>query len=640
MTDAFVRALEEIWKSLPTELGSAWRDLESDLTTLLDEYRNAATEAARARFAQQIEGLILQRAHALWVRLDRAAHATDSGARRPTRGWGDGTLGWPTTLGDPPPSVNPGDLLTVRGADDGRVTRYTDISCPRFVSLQTPRVHVIVRLSELPNPDDPGGVPLSMWRDKRVQVLLAAPGFDILNLDQQELNPSKPLDTAIFDLKPRNTGVTHVHVTFMQGDARLGSVSVPVEILAGTVADEGATWRGPTVTVGDSGLRPDLLLMVESDVADGKGFLRYRLVARGGVPLTFTRQEVPAGLSTEIRALYEHLESYTRHNDPAYRGQTKVPSPVVPAQDIDRKVRNLGEELWRRLLPRDFKAFYAQERARWAADPPSLLIVSDDADIPWELVCPTFPDAAADVPWCERFRLARWLTKADLDPQFSLPPERLRIRDFAQVIPGDLNIAEIEEERRFLTALSPAYGLRATGPKTAAWDALTTWLEQDGDDDGCDWLHLTAHGGFSPDVPMLDSSLGLEGGGRFRPSDIAGSAERNIRRRRPGWVFNSCQAGRCTEGLSHSAGWAGRLIEAGAGVFIAPAWALRTTTAAAFTQALYPLLLKGESLAGAVRKARLAARQAGDPSWLGYTLYGHPEARVELSARASTNTAE
>jgi hypothetical protein len=630
MTDAFVRALEEAWSSLPVDLGSAWQELEAQMAPLLEQYRKAGTDTVRAQLAQQIEGLILQRAPTLWVRLDRAASATqDAGTRRPTRGWADGTLGWPETLGDP------SSHRSTRDGDGPRVTRYTDISCPRFVSTNAPRVHVIVRLSAAPNPRSAVNETLELLRNRRVRVTLDAPAFAILNAPDQELDPSNPADSTVFDLRPLRPGSTRLRLTFLQDGHFLGQASAPVEIVAREAALEETLWPGPTLALGAGAPRPDWLLMVDSeDTATSRG-LRYRLIGRDGVPREFTRMEFPRSLDNELRRTYEHLSLLALRRDPNDRDPKQT--PAMAPEEVDRRTRALGQQMWRELIPPDLKAFYAHEKRAddWDARPPSLLLVCDNADIPWELVWPHAPAGPADVPWCERFRMARWLVKPQLDPQLSVPPWRLMLRDLACVIPRDLQLEEVESERRFLSALIGAHGLRAAGPEAATWSSLTTWLDRNDEHAGSDWLHLTAHGGFSPDRPTLDSGLTLEGGGRFRPPDITGEAERTLRRRRPGWLFNSCEAGRCTEGFSPTAGWAARLIEAGAGVFIAPAWAVRTTLAVAFTQAFYPLLLKGESLAGAVRTARLSARQAGDPSWLCYTLYGHPEARVDVAPRAA-----
>ena len=42
----------------------------------------------------------------------------------------------------------------------------------------------------------------------------------------------------------------------------------------------------------------------------------------------------------------------------------------------------------------------------------------------------------------------------------------------------------------------------------------------------------------------------------------------------------------------------------------------------------YTALLKGSTVAESTYAGRMAARQAGDPTWLAYSVYSHPNARV------------
>ncbi len=500
------------------------------------------------------------------------------------------------------------------------VRRFTDVSCPAVVPLHAPRAHVIVRLSPELSRASISSHSVMLRRDQRVKVLLHAPGFELLNAPEQELDPRHPIDSVVFDLRPLRPCSTKLQIAIVQHGDILGVVSLPLEIGERPVNPAHALPSTPT--------RPDLLLQVD---AVGRQMLRYRLVGADGVARDFGRVEAPVALKREIRRVYKHLARLTLSQTDAARQRGK---PVISAEEVETRVRNLGGVLWQKLIPRDLKAYYEEHRAQWEEHPPSLLIVSDDPDIPWELVWPNpTHDADSEVPWCERFCLARWLSTPDLDPQVAVPPTRLAMPDFAQVIPSDLQMPEIEEERRFLSSMVTGHRLRDASPAAATWQALTSWLNSNGAEAGCDWLHVTAHSDFSPKSPTLDSGIDLEGKGRFSPPDITCAAEVTLRRRRPGWMFNGCQAGRCSDGLTRAGGWAGRLIEAGVGVFVAPLWTVRTETAARFSRGFYPRLLEGQRLARAVREARVEARQQGDPSWMAYTLYGHPEARVQVGSK-------
>ena len=47
-----------------------------------------------------------------------------------------------------------------------------------------------------------------------------------------------------------------------------------------------------------------------------------------------------------------------------------------------------------------------------------------------------------------------------------------------------------------------------------------------------------------------------------------------------------------------------------------------------FADSFYGQILAGQTVATATYQARLAARQDGDPTWLAYSVYGHPSARA------------
>ena len=68
-------------------------------------------------------------------------------------------------------------------------------------------------------------------------------------------------------------------------------------------------------------------------------------------------------------------------------------------------------------------------------------------------------------------------------------------------------------------------------------------------------------------------------------------------------------------------------LRANAGAFIGSLWEIRDDTAQRFATQLYTSLLAGQELGAAVTALRQNASQ-GDPTWLAYAVYGHPQAKM------------
>jgi CHAT domain-containing protein len=104
--------------------------------------------------------------------------------------------------------------------------------------------------------------------------------------------------------------------------------------------------------------------------------------------------------------------------------------------------------------------------------------------------------------------------------------------------------------------------------------------------------------------------------------------KRHFRQHRPAFFFNACEIGRLGWALTRLGGWANKLISLGAGLFIGPLWEVTDSSALTFASSFYQSLLEGDTVSVAAQQARAAARQIGDSTWLAYSVYAHPNARL------------
>lgn len=506
------------------------------------------------------------------------------------------------------------------------VTRYTDIACPRRVWLHTPRVSVVVRLTARPSAYSAALEQLAVREGVPVQVHVEAPGFTVLNAPQQETTvlPDQDSPPVVFDLRPHQVGDTRITLDFYQGGNPLGTVAVPIECTAYEVAAEAtASLSGPLHLETDAE-PPDLVLHIAWHASPPT--LSFKLW-EGGTWHRFAPRSLRRDPATDAAGLYQHLAGLTVRADPAAAVQQH--NALSPAA-VDWRVKILGQNLWRDLLPDDLQAYYAAHRHTWRDR--SLLIVSDEPHLPWELVWPYrhSPNWEDDTPWCGTLQVTRWLRSDDQGRGTPPPPTRLRLHRLALLVPTDADLPSAEAEGEVLRQLAARRAIHDASPSTATWEAVMQLL----DGGGYDWLHVAAHGRFHPDTPAFSPVVWLQGQVSFTPQDIVGSRiEGHIAQQRPAFVWNVCDGGRLGVGLTGLAGWATRLVSTGAGLFIGPQWDITDEQSLTFVEALYRALVQGKTVGTAVQQARLAARQAGDPTWLAYSVYAHPNARVTLPTR-------
>ncbi len=728
-------AIDRIWPELPDLLGDAWPDFAARIA----EYRKLAADQANPALQllgvalilgacgehPEIDALLRQGLDIQESRLDvtrffegyftattgtgveelyqsaddepeagapitEIAVTVDGGPGEISFGIGGDAGAWEPPPAPPPPDPSAGlTTPTPKGLTPPEppisespnlqspttVTRYTDITCPRRVWIDAPRVSVIVRLTAAPSQSsDVAPRTLEVRTDQPVQVTIQALGFDLLNARTQSIavNATEDSTPAVFDLKPQQVGMTRISLDFQQGGRPLDAVTWEVEITREQVVTQ-ETRLSQVVTIDSSAAPPDLLLYVSEETIQGERHLRLHLFEQGqeaghlftAVPLTGSLQATADALLATLEQLTdtgavvaaavaalpagdnapsptaaalpltppELSEVAASADPPATRKLSLVgatPEAALPYWDrqqlelqrIEAAVRKLGEKLWWELIPGDFKQLYAERRAEWAGR--SLLIVSDEPAIPWELVWPYAAEWEDDSPWCLSFCLTRWLRRGEHTVGCSAPPAAVTVNALACVTPTDSGLAFTQKEQEFLATWRTAHGVTDAGPAGSYASAVRALIDQG----GYDWLHVAGHGRVGQALGVRQGMLVLQDGGTLDADAFLGrGALRHLGRQHPGFFFNACHGGRQGWGLTYLAGWAPRLLELGASVVVAPLWTVGDEQAYAFATAFYNSL-GAANIGAAVRDARLAARREGDPTWLAYSVYAHPLAAV------------
>ncbi|MBO0980782.1 CHAT domain-containing protein [Microbacterium sp. SD291] len=368
---------------------------------------------------------------------------------------------------------------------------------------------------------------------------------------------------------------------------------------------------------------PDLVVTIsendDSTQLEWQFESRHQDVAlpRGQVRTRFRQHNAKSFAMQQVRLIHENVGAAAVGN--RVLGVARTIADQVPSEAWQAL-----SEVWRRT---------ALEHR-----PPSVLLVSTDAYIPWELasteaeyIDQQLVDTALPPLFGAQLCVSRWNaprprgTGGMLYPPLP-PPESLDVRTVTLVIgdylatSGQRALPKASEEGNELAALYRAVRLTATlGELDALFDGT---LEHDGAPVEPDLVHFACHGQIDPN-PRFNGIVLNEGNARLDALYVAGS------RLRRSFVFvNACQIGQSTELLDDAGGLATSFLRTGAAGFVAPLWNVDDQVAKDTALGFYQAALDERvPVAEALRRRRaMFDPDAADPqtTHLAYIYYGHP----------------
>jgi CHAT domain-containing protein len=289
-----------------------------------------------------------------------------------------------------------------------------------------------------------------------------------------------------------------------------------------------------------------------------------------------------------------------------------------------KEIESLGEGLFELLMPPDLQKVYWEQIKPLMdkGDIKTMLIISDEPWIPWELIKPYLWNDASNMEQkadflVEQVALSRWLARP-------LPAE-LEVTAAALVAP-EVTLSNVQAETTFFTELSQQHHVNLQGPldeRDQVIDSLRDGQFQ--------LLHFATHGSFNGG--NADQSELTLADGSLTPADLMGGDLRGLRTRRPLVFLNACHSGQVGLSLTGLGGWADKFFrEARASAFVGTLWEVSDNLAAEFARSFYTALAEGKTLGEALRTARLQIREKekANPTWLAYALYGDPNGKVKF----------
>lgn len=313
------------------------------------------------------------------------------------------------------------------------------------------------------------------------------------------------------------------------------------------------------------------------------------------------------------------------------------------------KLVGIAEEI-SRSMPNEFwlvlDGIWEQKQAI-GESPPSLLIVSEDPYVPWELAAMTEVYArpgridTAKPPFLgAQLRVGRWIPPVSTPfggDVPSLPPKARAVVEELVVFAGDYD-ALVSGQRALPQAIEEGRKLALRYDaieREAVLHDVTALINDDilegGDRVKVDAIHFACHGEVSAD-PRHNGIVLSDRVVRLGADMISGSA---IGTTSDPFVFvNACQLGIETEGLDGNyGGLAGAFLDQGATGFVAPLWNIEDAVAQEVALEFYKRVYDEKAPVAEAMSELRSRFDMNSPrpraSYLAYVYYGHPDLIID-----------
>lgn len=485
-------------------------------------------------------------------------------------------------------------------------------------------VSLLVSLAA-PDLAEEAGLPVALAVGSQVDLYLRArDGVEVEGPRELSLTVTDERETLPVRFRLRagsEPAEARVDLLAFLGGSCLGQLTLPLTVaLAPPPASR--PLRHERELIARLGPEPDLTLSIRELGDPDRPELTFRFWSASVQGRTYG----PVRLRTDPR---EYFTDFFRDLDKLGDGDAAARARTL------KRLQRKGAELFEKLLPEELRLLLWLHRDRVE----TLRVESEEPWIPWELcrLVGTQDGRKHEGGFlCEEFQIGRWIA--------GIPPRtRLSVRRAGLIAPATGSAAP-----RIETGAGPADG-----------DGIRGLLESHGacvDPIACryvpllealssgkyDALHFAGHGAFRAGDPDCRSQILLDGFDVLTPEDLSGEIA-NLGLPGPLVFLNACETARTGHSLTELGGWAPRFLEAGAVAFLGTLWPVSDRGAEVFARTFYDALLDARRPIGdAVRRARKAVYRElpGNPSWLAYSLYADPLARLTDGAPETANAAQ
>ncbi|HUQ83096.1 MAG TPA: CHAT domain-containing protein [Gemmatimonadaceae bacterium] len=433
-----------------------------------------------------------------------------------------------------------------------------------------------------------------------------------LRLPAEEDDPAVSLLTVHYSYKGVPAGVATRRIAIQRrAGARVAAVAPdPVAVTAPVLVDAAAVAQ-----------RPDIVIRISPRDDTDSG--RYILTFDPSPDVTLPAEPVPLALGKDPASFARGFINEVTQNegqpslDSAMRGQGVHVADKIPAT------------VWQAL--RDAWTAVHDKTGRV----PTLLLMSAEAHVPWELA--RFPEPVPDKtkpPFlAAQFAMARWILSPNVAPSPSLRHDV----DHIAVVIGEYgkfgrlpNLKFAEDEKSFLQTTYKDDTIALTASNLELTQLMAGQIPVAGGPAcSAEIVHFACHGdvtGTNPPAAVLYLSDGKTFSSTlFLDSDLG-------RASKPFLFLNACKVGAAVTQLGDYAGFAGDCLRAGFSGVLAPLWSVEDGIAHGIAEEFYKATLpeSGDAKPVAEVLTGIRSRYAADPvtarhsTYLAYVFYGHP----------------
>lgn len=497
-----------------------------------------------------------------------------------------------------------------------RQALYALLECEPEVTAQH-EFELRVGLSDQPQPQvisEPMHPPPTVSDDYVVVAHVVADGFSVRAsegwIHELAIRRDEPLPAVTLHLTPQAQDqdvARAIKVTYAVGGQSIGFAVRTVlvrghERVIGMVAptpEEGVALALPT-----SAVPADLTVTIMFGKAEHQG----RLVWTFDTPhqgVTLPCEE----LATDVG---ENPAAFARQLVGAMKQHEKKADLLNHLKGVGRSIADH--------MPLEFWDVLAQVSARTKGRAPTVLLLSEEPYVPWELAKLPHRLDKSRLPFlAAQVDVGRWILARKPPPT---PPSAHEVEALA-VISGRYRLGtwqrllEAEGEADDLKERYRAIGVNADLKTVIACLEGTPKAEL---------LHFALHGTYDPDADQ--DGLVLVDRELLAPTSVKGTDLPAA----PFVFLNACQVGSGAKVLGDYAGLAESFLYAGASAVVAPLWSVDDALSRQLALRFYARVFAGDSPARALREERASLGEPPSATALAYVYFGHPKMRLTMAA--------